>query len=91
MSPHSSGLQRDLNLVRRHAWLFIPFFVFGLLVAYAFGSVAGDANAVATLTLDTVIQDVVAGGDRRGSVFEAESVTADDRFQAEGHRADRRP
>ncbi|MEX0782494.1 MAG: hypothetical protein WD557_07580 [Dehalococcoidia bacterium] len=81
MPPQPTGLRRDLNLVRRRAWLFIPFFLLGILVAYAFGSVAGDANAVATLTLDTVIQDLNPGGDRGFRIFEAESMTSDERFK----------
>jgi hypothetical protein len=51
-------------------------------VAYVFGSVAGDANAVATLTLDTVVQNVTPSGDRGFRIFEAESMTADPRFKA---------
>jgi hypothetical protein len=81
MPPQPTGLRRDLNLVRRRAWLFIPFFLFGIVVAYVFGSVAGDANAVATLTLDTVIQNVTPSGDRGFRIFEAESMTADPDFQ----------
>jgi hypothetical protein len=81
MPPQPTGLRRDLNLVRRRAWLFIPFFLLGIVVAYAFGSVAGDANAVATLTLDTVVQNVTASGDRGFRIFEAESMTADPAFQ----------
>ncbi len=81
MPPQPTGLRRDLNLVRRRAWLFIPFFLFGIVVAYVFGSVAGDANAVATLTLDTVIQNVTPSGDRGFRIFEAESMTADPEFQ----------
>jgi hypothetical protein len=81
MAPQPNGLRRDLNLVRRRAWLFIPFLLLGIVVAYAFGSVAGDANAVATLTLDTVVQNVTPGGDRGFRIFEAEAMTADERFK----------
>ncbi|MGE5595391.1 MAG: hypothetical protein ACM3S1_05080 [Hyphomicrobiales bacterium] len=83
MSRATSGLQRDLNLVRRRAWLFIPFFFLGLLVALAFGSVAGEANAVASMQLETVVQDLVAGGDRGLRIFEAQSMTTDERFKQE--------
>jgi hypothetical protein len=81
MQPQPTGLRRDLNLVRRRAWLFIPFLLLGIVVAYAFGSVAGDANAVASLTLDTVIQNTTGGGDRGFRIFEAESMTADPEFR----------
>lgn len=81
MAPEPNGLRRDLHLVRRRAWLFIPFLLFGILVAYTFGSVAGDSNAVATLTLDTVIQDLNPGGDRGFRIFEAQSMTEDERFK----------
>jgi hypothetical protein len=83
MPGRTSGLERDLNLVRRRAWLFIPFLVLGILVALAFGSFAGDSNAVANMTLDTVVQDVVAGGDRGLRIFEAQAMTHDERFKAE--------
>ena len=72
MSPQPTGLRRDLNLIRRRAWLFIPFFLLGIVIAYVFGSVAGEANAVASLTLDTLIQDVSQSGDRGFRIFEAE-------------------
>lgn len=83
MPGRTSGLERDLNLVRRRAWLFIPFLVLGILVALAFGSFAGDSNAVASMTLDTVVQDVVAGGDRGLRIFEAQAMTHDERFESE--------
>ena len=82
MSPQPTGLRRDLNLVRRRAWLFIPFFLLGIVVAYAFGSVAGDANAVASMTLDTLVQDLTPSGDRGFRIFEAESMAGDERFKA---------
>lgn len=81
MTRGTSGLQRDLNLLRRRAWLFIPFFVLGLVIALAFGRVAGQANAVASLQLETVVHDLVAGGDRGLRIFEAQSMTSDERFQ----------
>ncbi len=81
MAPQPNGLRRDLNLIRRRAWLFIPFLLLGILVAYVFGSVAGDANAVATLTLDTVVQNVTPGGDRGFRIFEVEAMTADEEFK----------
>lgn len=81
MSQGTSGLERDLSLIRRRAWLFIPFFILGVLVAVAFGSLAGPSNAVATMQLETVVQDLVLGGDRGMRIFEAQSMTADPRFQ----------
>ncbi len=83
MTARSSGLQRDLHLVRRRAWLFIPFFVLGVLIALAFGSLAGKSNAVATMQLSTVVHDFVAGGDRGFRVFEAEAMTHDNGFKQE--------
>lgn len=81
MAPEPNGLRRDLHLVRRRAWLFLPFLFLGILVAYAFGSVAGDANAVATFTLDTVVQNITPSGDRGFRIFEAESMTGDEAFK----------
>ncbi|MCK9517408.1 MAG: hypothetical protein M0R74_00050 [Dehalococcoidia bacterium] len=82
MSPRTNGFERDLNLVRRRAWLFIPFFVLGLLAAFAAGTVAGDSTAVATMQLDTMVHDMVPGGDRGLRIFEAQAMTTDDRFKA---------
>lgn len=82
MATETTGLQRDLQLIRSRAWLFIPFFVFGLLLAFAFSSVAGKTNAVAELELDTVIHDATFGGDRGLRVFEAQSMTGDPEFIA---------
>ena len=82
MSSRTSGLQRDVRLIRRRAWLFIPFFVFGLFVALAFNAFAGETNAVAILELDTVIHDAGAGGDRGLRIFEAQSMTEDEAFKA---------
>lgn len=81
MSRGTSGLERDLHLIRRRAWLFIPFFILGVLVAVAFGSLAGPSNAVATMQLETVVQDLVLGGDRGMRIFEAQAMTTDERFK----------
>jgi hypothetical protein len=72
----------DLNLVKRRAWLFIPFFLLGLIVAFVFVSVAGDANAVASLQIETIVHDAVIGGDRGLRIFEAEAMTTDVAFKA---------
>lgn len=81
MPGQTSGLQRDLRLVRRRAWLFIPFFLLGILASLALGSLAGQANAVATMQLDTVVHDTFVGGDRGLRIFEAESMTGDAEFK----------
>lgn len=81
MPPGTSGLERDLNLVRRRAWLFIPFALLGILAALFIGSATGDANAVASITLDTTVHDLVIGGDRGLRIFEAQEMTSDDRFR----------
>ena len=69
MPPGTSGLERDLNLVRRRAWLFIPFAILGILAALFVGRATGDSNAVASLTLDTTVHDLVAGRDRGLRIF----------------------
>lgn len=81
MPTGTSGLERDLNLVRRRAWLFIPFAVLGILAGLFVGSATGDSNAVATMTLDTTVHDLVAGGDRGLRIFEAQEMTSDPRFK----------
>lgn len=81
MPPGTSGLERDLNLVRRRAWLFIPFAVLGILAALFVGRATGDSNAVATMTLDTTVHDLVIGGDRGLRIFEAQEMTNDPRFR----------
>lgn len=81
MPPGTSGLERDLNLVRRRAWLFIPFAVLGILAALFVGRATGDSNAVASLTLDTTVHDLVIGGDRGLRIFEAQEMTNDPRFR----------
>ncbi|MFN8616661.1 MAG: hypothetical protein U0837_06160 [Dehalococcoidia bacterium] len=81
MPPGTSGLERDLNLVRRRAWLFIPFAILGILAALFVGRATGDSNAVASLTLDTTVHDLVIGGDRGLRIFEAQQMTNDPRFR----------
>lgn len=81
MPGQTSGLQRDLNLVRRRWWLFIPFLLFGVLVSFALGSVAGKANAVASMQLETVVHELFLGGDRGFRIFEAEAMTTDKEFR----------
>jgi hypothetical protein len=81
MPGRTSGLERDLSLLRRRAWLFIPFFILGLLAALSLGSISGDSNAVASMTLDTTVHDLVIGGDRGLRIFEAQEMTNDPRFK----------
>lgn len=81
MPTGTSGLERDLNLVRRRAWLFIPFAILGILAALFVGRATGDSNAVASLTLDTTVHDLVIGGDRGLRIFEAQEMTNDELFR----------
>ena len=81
MPNAASGLARDIKLIRRRAWLFIPFFVLGLILALFIGRVAGQSNAVASMSLETVVQDLVLGGDRGLRIFEAQAMTSDVEFK----------
>jgi hypothetical protein len=83
MPGRTSGLERDLNLVRRRAWLFIPFFLFGLLAAFALGSYAGKANAVASMQTQTTFQDSIGAGDRGLRIPAAKAMTDQPAFQKE--------
>ncbi len=80
MPSAATGLQRDIRLIRRRAWLFIPFFVLGILAALFIGRVAGNANAVASLQLETVVNAANFGADRGLRIFEAQSMTSSDEF-----------
>lgn len=81
MSGGASGLERDLKLVRRRAWLFIPFFLLGILISFGLARVSGQANAVASMQLETVVHEVFLGGDRGLRIFEAEAMTGDEEFK----------
>ncbi len=81
MTARTSGLERDISLIRRRWWLFIPFLVLGVLVTLAFGSFAGTSNAVASIQLETVVYNVIPGGDRGFRIFEADSMTRDEEFK----------
>lgn len=89
MPPRTSGLQRDLNLLKRRWWVFIPFLAIGVIIALSFGSFAGQANAVATMQLETVVQ-LATGSDRGLRIFEAEAMASDPALQVEGGGCDRR-
>jgi hypothetical protein len=80
MPPAATGLQRDIRLIRRRAWLFIPFLLVGILAALFIGRVAGDANAVASMQLETVFNASTLGGDRGLRIFEAQSMTSTEEF-----------
>ena len=81
MPTGTSGLERDLSLIRRRAWLFIPFAVLGILAALFIGSLTGESTATASLTLDTTVHDLVVGGDRGLRIYEAQEMTSDPRFR----------
>ena len=81
MPSNSTGFSRDINLLRRRAWLFIPFFVLGIILAIAFRSVAGNANSVATMQLETLVQEIFNGGDRGFRIFEAQAMASDPAFK----------
>jgi hypothetical protein len=82
MPPPATGLRRDIWLITRRSWLFLPFLVVGILAAVFIGRIAGDANAVATFQLETVVNDALVGGDRGLRIFEAQSMTSDEAFHA---------
>src|SRR3990172_5386819 len=81
MPTGTSGLERDLSLIRHRAWLFIPFAVLGILAAIFIGNLTGESTATASLTLDTTVHDLVVGGDRGLRIFEAQEMTSDPRFR----------
>lgn len=81
MPSETSGIQRDLQVIRRRAWLFIPFALLGIVAAIGIGAVSGGSTAVATLTLDTTVHDLVLGGDRGLRIFEAQAMTSDPAFK----------
>lgn len=87
MATHTSGLNRDLDLLKRRWWLFIPFLILGILVSLAFGRVTGQSNAVATMQLQTVVHDLFPGGDRGFRIYEADAMTRDDKFKQEVKQA----
>jgi hypothetical protein len=70
-----------LRLVRRRAWLFAPFFLLGLILAFLFGSAAGSSTAVASMQLETIVHELFVGGDRGLRIFEAQAMTGDEGFR----------
>ena len=83
MTPRTSGFDRDLRLIRRRAWLFIPFFILGILVAIFYSRVSGKTNAIGTIGIQTVVHEVFTGGDRGFRTFEADQMTRDPVFKKE--------
>ena len=83
MPPRTSGLQRDVRLIRRRGWLFLPFLALGVVVAIVFNAFAGETNAVAEIELDTVIHDPGSAGERGLRIYEALSMTDDPEFVAQ--------
>lgn len=81
MSRGTSGLRGDLEVLRRRAWLFIPFGVAGLVTALFIGPFSGEHGAVAQVSMDTMVHDLVAGGDRGLRIYEAQQMTGDPRFR----------
>ena len=81
MPTGTSGLDRDIALLRRRAWLFLPFAALGLLAAIFVSPLTGESSAIATLALDTTVHDLVNGGDRGLRIFEAQQMTGDPRFR----------
>lgn len=83
MAPRTSGFDRDIRLIRRRAWLFIPFFILGVAIALFYSRVSGKTNAIGTIGIQTVVHEVFTGGDRGFRTFEADQMTRDPVFKKE--------
>ncbi|HXU25317.1 MAG TPA: hypothetical protein VN697_14935 [Tepidiformaceae bacterium] len=83
MTPRTSGFDRDIRLIRRRAWLFIPFFLLGIAVALFYSRVSGKTNAIGTISIQTVVHEVYSGGDRGFRTFEADQMTREPVFKKE--------
>ena len=83
MTRRTSGFDRDARLIRRRAWLFIPFLILGIAVALFYHRVAGETNAIGTMAIETVVHEVYPGGDRGFRTFEADQMTKDPVFKQE--------
>jgi hypothetical protein len=81
MTGRTSGLERDLNLVRRRWWVFIPFFVLGIIVAVGLGSLSGPSNSVVTMQLETIVHEAFQGGDRGFRIVEADQMVGSTEFR----------
>ncbi len=80
MSPSATGLARDVALIRRRAWLFLPFLLVGIVVALLLGTAQSGYTARASMQLETVVHGLPPGSDRGIRVFEAQSMTGDPSF-----------
>ncbi|MBN9492680.1 hypothetical protein J0H33_04950 [bacterium] len=84
MTGRTSGLQRDVEIVRRRAWVFIPFFVLGLIVAIVLHQrSSGTSSATSTIQLQTSIYDLASGGDQGFKVYDAQAMTRLPEFRQE--------
>jgi len=84
MTGRTRGLQRDVEIVRRRAWVFIPFFVLGLIAAFALHQrSSGTSSATSTIQLQTSIYDLTSGGDRGFKVYDAQAMTRLPQFRKE--------
>lgn len=84
MTGRTSGLQRDVEIVRRRAWVFIPFFVLGLIAAFALHErSSGTSTASSTIQLQTSIYNLTNGGDRGFTVYDAQAMTRLPQFRDE--------
>lgn len=91
MFASASGLARDVSLIRRRAWLFIPFLVVGVVLAFLLGTARGDLTAAASLALETVVHGLPNGSDRGIRAFDAETMIRDEAFQREVRAAAEEP
>lgn len=84
MTGRTSGLQQDVAIVRRRAWLFLPFLVLGILVALALHQrSSGTSSAQTTMQLQTSIYDLASGGDQGFKVYDAQAMTRLPEFRKE--------
>lgn len=84
MTGRTSGLQRDVEIVRRRWWVFIPFFILGIIAAFALHQrSSGTSSATSTIQLQTSIYDLTPGGDRGFKVYDAQAMTRLPEFRQE--------
>lgn len=82
MTPRTSGLQRDVQIIRHRAWLFLPFLALGIIVAVVFSRVGGNTTASATMQLQTAVSDVVSGASGF-EIYQAQAMTRLPQFRQE--------
>lgn len=84
MTGRTSGLERDVEIVRRRAWLFLPFLVLGILVALVLSQRgSGVTSGRATIQLQTSIHTLAPGGDQGFKVYDAQAMTRLPQFREE--------